>query len=85
MNKKRPANQLDIKLKSLDIAISKASNLYRYILDEDLDYLESDGRVDIYSRVLYDVLEPLIKEKNRIYKKLESLQASNLTGLEPSK
>ena len=77
--------QLDIKLKSLDVAISKASNLYRYMLDEDLDYLESDGQINIDSRVLYDVLEPLKNERDRVYKRLESLQAGNLMGLEPSK
>ena len=77
--------QLDIKLHILKLAIDKANKLYKYILDEDLDYLESDGQINIDSRVFYDVLEPLKNERDRVYKKLESLQAGNLMGLEPSK
>tara|TARA_R100000458_G_scaffold15731_1_gene13433 strand:- start:574 stop:816 length:243 start_codon:yes stop_codon:yes gene_type:complete len=78
MVKKRPANELDIKLHILKLAIDKANKLYKYILEEGLDYLESNGQVNIDSRVLYDVLEPLEKEKDKIYKKLESIYANNL-------
>ena len=74
MNKKRPANKLDI----IRIAIKKTKELDKYLMDNELDYIEGEGCVSVESAVFCDVLVPLEKERNRLYRKLEGLQASNL-------
>lgn len=84
MNKKRTANKLDIKVNKLRIAIKKTKELDKYLMDNELDYIEKgacfwgEGCVSVESAVFNDVLEPLEKEYNKLYRKLEGLQASNL-------
>ena len=75
MTKKRPANKLDIKVNKLRIAINKTKELDNYLMDNELEFIEGGGRVSVESAVFCDVLEPLEKEYNRLYRKLEGLQA----------
>ena len=84
MNNKRPANKLDIKLMRLKKAIEKAKELEAYIFNNDLGDYESENGICVNSAMYYDVLSTLAKEHKRLYNKIESLQASNLTGLKPS-
>ena len=84
MNKKRPANKLDIKLMKLKKAVEKARELESYIYKNELGDYESDNGISVDSAIYYDVYLTLQKEYKRIYNKIESLQASNLTGLKSS-
>ena len=50
MNKKRTANKLDIKVNKLRIAIKKTKELDKYLMDNELDYIESSKG---YKLVIY--------------------------------
>ena len=83
MNKE--IKRLKTKLNKIKIAIKKARELEQYVSKNDLGDYESENGISVDSAIYYDVRVNLAKEYTRLYDKIESLQASNLTGLESSR
>ena len=73
---------IEKKINKLRIARNKALELSKYLEKNGLDSYVSENKIDIDSAIHYDVFETLDREYNKLNRRLEEIQASNLMNVE---